>query len=171
MSTGRSPTQSIHPHRRLRSHTATVREGVNPVSTSDCFSRQRRRPCRSRSGPRSSWSQPERTERSGREEIKLEVDCVCHGQITPPWSQGICRHLPSTQVCRRRSLFYPGKYDVRPYFPTHHSLSLQLPQQTKANEQAIESLAQRFNTLSASLCTPVPEGDVKEESRRKELEQ
>jgi len=60
--------------------------------------------------------------------------------------------------------------EVRPHFPTHCSQSLQTPQQTKANEQAIDSLAHRANALSASLCTPVFGGDMKEESRRKGLE-
>ena len=39
------------------------------------------------------------------------------------------------------------------------------------NKQAIESLAQRVKALSISLCMPVPEGDVQEEARRKELGQ
>jgi len=45
------------------------------------------------------------------------------------------------------------------------------PQQTRANKQAMESLAPRIKALSASLCKPVPKGDAKEEIRRKELEQ
>jgi len=65
--------------------------------------------------------------------------------------------------------FILENWEVRPYFHTHYSQSLQVPQQTKANEKAIESLADRVNTLSASLCTPVSEGDKREESRRKEL--
>jgi len=65
--------------------------------------------------------------------------------------------------------FILENYEVRPYFPTHYSQSLQVLQQTKANEQAIWSLAHRVTTLFASLCTPVSEGDVKEESRRKDL--
>ena len=44
-------------------------------------------------------------------------------------------------------------------------------QRTKANRQAIESLEPRVEALSASLCEPISEGDVKEENRRKELEQ
>ena len=44
-------------------------------------------------------------------------------------------------------------------------------QQTKANNQAIESLAPRVKLLAESLCAPVSEGDIKEESRRKILEQ
>ena len=59
--------------------------------------------------------------------------------------------------------------EVRPYFPTHYSQNLQVLQQTKANEQAIWSLAHRVTALFASLCTPVSGGDVKEELRRKEL--
>jgi len=65
--------------------------------------------------------------------------------------------------------FILESYEVRPYFPTHHSRSLQVFQQTKANEHALESLAHGVNALFASLCTPVSEGDVKEELRRKEL--
>ena len=44
-------------------------------------------------------------------------------------------------------------------------------QRTKANQEAIVSLAPRVKALSASLCTPVIEGDVKEGGRRKKLEQ
>jgi len=40
----------------------------------------------------------------------------------------------------------------------------------KANKQAIESLAPRVKALAELLCTPVSEGDIKEESRRKLLE-
>jgi len=67
--------------------------------------------------------------------------------------------------------FILENYEVQPYFPTRYSQNLQVPQQTKANEQAIESLAHRTNALSALLCTPVSGGDMKEESRRKGLEQ
>jgi len=41
----------------------------------------------------------------------------------------------------------------------------------KENNQAIESLAHRIKKLAELLCGPVPEGDIGEESRRKELEQ
>ena len=44
-------------------------------------------------------------------------------------------------------------------------------QQTKANKQAIESLAPRVGELAELLCKPVPESDVKERERRKRLEQ
>ena len=43
------------------------------------------------------------------------------------------------------------------------------PQQTRANRQAMESLVPRVKALSASLCSTVPEGNSKEEMRRKEL--
>ena len=51
-----------------------------------------------------------------------------------------------------------------------YSQGSQLPQQTKANKEVIESLAPRVKALSVSLCTPVSEGNGKEETRRKELE-
>jgi hypothetical protein len=44
-------------------------------------------------------------------------------------------------------------------------------QRTKANSQAIEALAPRVKALTESLCTPVSEGDIREELRRKILEQ
>ena len=40
----------------------------------------------------------------------------------------------------------------------------------KGNEQTIESLAHRVKTLAESLRSPVPEGDIKEQKRRKTLE-
>jgi hypothetical protein len=46
---------------------------------------------------------------------------------------------------------------------------LRLPQRTRANKQAIESLAPRIKALSASLCAPASKGDANEEPRRKEL--
>ena len=40
----------------------------------------------------------------------------------------------------------------------------------KANKQSIESLAPRVKALAELLCTPAPEGDVREKSRRDTLE-
>ena len=42
---------------------------------------------------------------------------------------------------------------------------------TKANKQAIESLAPRIRALAESLCRPVSEGDARERERRQKLEQ
>jgi len=47
---------------------------------------------------------------------------------------------------------------------------LQVHQRTKANKQAIESLAPQVKALAESLCAPVSEGDIKEKSRRRILE-
>jgi len=47
---------------------------------------------------------------------------------------------------------------------------LWLSQRTKANKQVVESLAPRVKLLAESLCVPVSEGDIREESRRKILE-
>ena len=54
-----------------------------------------------------------------------------------------------------------------------HAISTTLTgtQRTKANRQAIESLAPRVKALDELLCEPVPEVDVKEQERRKRLEQ
>jgi len=49
-------------------------------------------------------------------------------------------------------------------------IALTVPQRTKANKQAIELLIPRAKALAETLCTPVPEGDIREESRRKILE-
>ena len=56
--------------------------------------------------------------------------------------------------------------------PTHRlsSVALTCPQRTKANKQAIESLAPRVKELAERLCEPVGEGDVKERERRTRLE-
>ena len=43
-------------------------------------------------------------------------------------------------------------------------------QRTKANRQAIESLAPRVKELAERLCERVDEGDVKERERRMRLE-
>ena len=47
---------------------------------------------------------------------------------------------------------------------------LPVPQRMKGNEQTIESLAYRVKTLAESLHSPISEGDVKEQKRRKTLE-
>ena len=44
------------------------------------------------------------------------------------------------------------------------------PQRMKGNEQMIESLAHRVKALADALLSPVSEGDVKEQKRRKTLE-
>jgi len=60
--------------------------------------------------------------------------------------------------------------EVRSSSPTRYPQCLRVPQRTKANEQAIVSLAPRVKALYVLLCKPVPEGDAKEGLRRKELE-
>ena len=45
-----------------------------------------------------------------------------------------------------------------------------VPQRTKANKQAIESLAPKVKMLNERLCKPVPKSDLKERERRKRLE-
>ena len=69
---------------------------------------------------------------------------------------GLCFILDNCEVWEPSSICYPQH--------------LQVPQRTKANKQAIESLAPRVKALSASLCKPVSEGDTSERARRKELE-
>ena len=46
-----------------------------------------------------------------------------------------------------------------------------VPQRTKANQRAIESLAPQIDTLAERLCKPVPVGDIQERERRNRLEQ
>ena len=60
--------------------------------------------------------------------------------------------------------------EVWPSAPLRDPQRLPVPQRMKANEEAIESLAPRIKALSALLCKPVSRGDVKERSRRGELE-
>ena len=48
---------------------------------------------------------------------------------------------------------------------------LRVPQRTKANKQAIESLAPRVKALAKSLCRPVSDDDIEERERRQKLEQ
>ena len=61
--------------------------------------------------------------------------------------------------------------EVWTHFYAYYPRSLQAFQRTKANKQAMESLAPRVKALSASLCLPVPKDDFKERDRRKKLEQ
>ena len=56
------------------------------------------------------------------------------------------------------------------YPPHKPSVTFTCPQRTKANKQAIESLAPRVKELAELLCEPVGEGDVKEGERRTRLE-
>ena len=55
-------------------------------------------------------------------------------------------------------------------FPHRPSVILTCSQRTKANKQAIESLAPRVKQLAERLCEPVNESDVKEGERRTRLE-
>ena len=57
------------------------------------------------------------------------------------------------------------------YPPYKPSVTLTFPKRTKANEQAIESLAPRVKELAERLCKPIREGDVEEGERRTRLEQ
>lgn len=61
--------------------------------------------------------------------------------------------------------------EVQPPFYVYYSRGLRVFQRTKANEQAIESLAPRVKTLFASLCKSASEDDFKERERREKLEQ
>jgi len=61
------------------------------------------------------------------------------------------------------------RYDTPSVYIIHDAQ--RCSQQTKANKQAMESLAPRIKALSASLCKPISEGYGKEGMRRKELEQ
>ena len=60
--------------------------------------------------------------------------------------------------------------EVQPPFYVYCSRGLRVFQRTKANEQAIESLAPRVKTIFASLCKSVSEDDFKERERREKLE-
>ena len=55
-------------------------------------------------------------------------------------------------------------------FPRWFSVAFTCLQRTKANKQAIESLAPRVKELAERLCEPVDESDVKERERRMRLE-
>ena len=65
--------------------------------------------------------------------------------------------------------FILDNYEVR-YLPSWVSVRLTCPQRTKANKQAIESLAPRVKELAELLCKPVRMGDVEEQQRRMRLE-
>jgi len=67
--------------------------------------------------------------------------------------------------------FILENYEVRPYSRKCYPHRLQVPQRTKANKEAIESLAPRIKALAESLCKPVPESDIEERERRRKLEQ
>ena len=69
---------------------------------------------------------------------------------------GLCFILENYEVC------------------THCNIHLQCSQalrSTKANKQAIKSLAPRVKALAELLCKPVSEGDARERERRQKLEQ
>ena len=65
--------------------------------------------------------------------------------------------------------FFLDNYEVR-YHPPRVTVRLTCPQRTKANKQAIESLAPQVKELAERLCKPVREGDVEELERRTRLE-
>ena len=65
--------------------------------------------------------------------------------------------------------FILENYEVQ-YLPSRTISKTYRPQRTKANKQAIESLAPQVEELHDLLCKPVKEGDVKERERRARLE-
>jgi hypothetical protein len=67
--------------------------------------------------------------------------------------------------------FILENYEVQPSLQIYYPRHLQVVQRTKANSQAIEVLAPRVKALTELLCAPVSEGDIREELRRKILEQ
>ena len=69
---------------------------------------------------------------------------------------GLCTVLENCEVC------FPCDIYLR---------CSQALQRTKANKQAIESLAPRVRALAESIRKPVSEGDAKEQERRQKLEQ
>ena len=163
-----------HPHRQSRTmitgNSAVCEQLFLELFHPHRFFRERSDFYCFRSCPGGSPPQQERTEHCRREQIELEVDRIRHSQAITPRSQRIRRRLRSAQICRWRPLFYPGK--LRGMALLLHALPphLQAFQRTKANKQAIESLAPRIKGLSASLCALVSEGDFKERARREELE-
>jgi hypothetical protein len=70
---------------------------------------------------------------------------------------GLCFILENCEVWPSSRISYPR--------------GLQVSQRTKANKQAIESLAPRVEALAKLLCAPVPKEDIKERDRRNRLEQ
>ena len=60
--------------------------------------------------------------------------------------------------------------EVRSIFHVYHLYRLEAFQRTKANTQAIESLAPRVRDLSVTLCASKPETDLREQGRRMKLE-
>jgi len=71
---------------------------------------------------------------------------------------GLCFILENCEVWIPFHIYYPQR--SKP----------EVPQRTKGNNEAIELLAPRVKALAGLLCTPVSEGDIKGESRRKTLE-
>ena len=102
--------------------------------------------------------------------LRPEIHFICVGQAAPPWGEGLRRCLRPPQVCCWRSLLYPRQLRGTVSSSVYYPRCSHMPQRTKANKQAIESLAPRVNALDERLCQPVPEGDVKEQGRRDMLE-
>ena len=67
--------------------------------------------------------------------------------------------------------FVLDNYEVRLALWNAHPRCSQAPQRTKANIEAIQSLAPRVEALAESLCKPVSQGDVRERERRQKLEE
>ena len=84
-------------------------QNLSRLSSPHRFFSERSDSCNHRSCPRGYFFQQKRTEHRRQEAIGLEVDSGCHGWALPPWGQGYCRCLWSTQIGRRGILFHPGK--------------------------------------------------------------
>ena len=75
------------------------------------------------------------------------------------------RSSPSPEVSASSSRIV--RYDA---LSRRLSVTLTCPQQTKANKQAIESLAPQVKELAELFREPVEEGDIEEGGRRTRLE-
>ena len=78
---------------------------------------------------------------------------------------------PLKSTYRGRSLFHFGKLRGEALLPVRCPQPSSVPQCTKANQRAIESLAPQMDALAGRLCRPVAVGDTEEQERRRRLEQ
>ena len=173
MPTGGKPTKSIYPNRRLQSYVMTVREGLVRLLLLIVSLDQCKRLCLAPDQVEEALS-PSQDDLLANVEDENKSNWNSTASATaklilrgvnesadafPPLKSvagGLCFILKNCEVC--------------PFPPIHYPRHIYASQSMTVNKQTIESLAHRINTLSASLCTPVSEGDTKEESR-KDLEQ
>ena len=124
-----------------------------------------------RSCPRGSFSQQERTEHRRKNKSNWKSTAFATAGLFLRGVRDSADAFGPLKSVAGGLCFILENSEVRPLFHAKHLHRLEAFQRTKANTQAIESLAPRIKALYVSLCTSTSRGDPREQERRVKLGQ